>query len=166
MCGVADHAWNIVQCNGQYYYVDATWGDPIFLGEDNGYQIPNLIAYDYLCCSEKELEKTHMISTDYVYPSCQSENLNYYQLNGMYYDTYEPGMLREVIDRSIESQEAYTIFKMSDDAVYQEVVDEMHKTLMEEGAGYLGELYGLWQVSYSYSEEASLNKFIIYWFYE
>ena len=38
-------------------YVDATWGDPIFLGEDNGYQIPNLIAYDYLCCSEKELEK-------------------------------------------------------------------------------------------------------------
>lgn len=145
--GVADHAWNIVQCNGQYYYVDATWGDPIFLGEDNGYQIPNLIAYDYLCCSEKELEKTHMISTDYVYPSCQSENLNYYQLNGMYYDTYEPGMLREVIDRSIESQEAYTIFKMSDDAVYQEVVDEMHETLMEEGAGYLGELYGLWQVS-------------------
>ena len=132
----------------EYYYVDATWGDPIFLGEDNGYQIPNLIAYDYLCCSEKELEKTHMISTDYVYPSCQSENLNYYQLNGMYYDTYEPGMLREVIARSIESQEAYTIFKMSDDAVY------------------LGELYGLWQVSYSYSEEASLNKFIIYWFYE
>ena len=46
------------------------------------------------------------------------------------------------------------------------VVDEMHETLMEEGAGYLGELYGLWQVSYSYSEEASLNKFIIYWFYE
>ena len=95
--GVADHAWNIVQCNGQYYYVDTTWGDPIFLGEDNGYQIPNLIAYDYLCCSEKELEKTHMISTDYVYPSCQSENLNYYQLNGMYYDTYEPGILREVM---------------------------------------------------------------------
>lgn len=123
-------------------------------------------VYDYLCCSEKELEKTHMISTDYVYPSCQSENLNYYQLNGMYYDTYEPGILREVIDRSIESQEAYTVFKMSDDAVYQDVVDEMHETLMEEGAGYLGELYGLWQVSYSYSEEASLNKFIIYWFYE
>lgn len=68
--------------------------------------------------------------------------------------------------RSIESQEAYTVFKMSDDAVYQDVVDEMHETLMEEGAGYLGELYGLWQVSYSYSEEASLNKFIIYWFYE
>ena len=79
----------------------------------------------------------------------------------MYYDTYEPGMLREVIDRSIESQEAYTIFKMSDDAVYQEVVDEMHKTLMEEGAGYLGELYGLWQVSYSYSEEGFMNKKIV-----
>ena len=58
--GVADHAWNIVQCNGQYYYVDATWGDPIFLGEDNGYQIPNLIAYDYLFAVKKRAEKKHI----------------------------------------------------------------------------------------------------------
>ena len=163
---VADHAWNIVQCNGQYYYVDATWGDPIFLGEDSDYQIPDLIAYDYLCCSEKELEKTHTINTDYAYPPCQAEDLNYYQLNGMYYDTFDPGMLREVICRSIENRQAYTIFKISDDEVYQRVVDEMHGSLMEEGARYLGERYGLYQVSYSYSEEASLDKFIIYWFYE
>ena len=39
----------------------------------------------------------------------------------------------------------------------------MQETLMEEGAGYLGELIWALQVSYSYSEEASLNKFIIYW---
>ena len=163
---VADHAWNIVQCDGKYYYVDATWGDPIFLGEEGEYQLPDLIAYDYLCCSEKELEKTHTLNTDYDYPVCDSEDLNYYQLNGMYYDEFEPGQMREAICRSIENQKAYTIFKMSDDEIYQQTADEMHGSLMNEGARYLGELYGLYQVSYSYSEEASLDKFIIYWFYE
>lgn len=163
---VADHAWNIVQCDGKYYYVDATWGDPIFLGEEGEYQLPDLIAYDYLCCSEKELEKTHTLNADYDYPVCDSEDLNYYQLNGMYYDEFEPGQMREAICRSIENREAYTIFKMSDDEIYQQTADEMHGSLMNEGARYLGELYGLYQVSYSYSEEASLDKFIIYWFYE
>lgn len=54
--GVAD---NMEYCSVQWSVLLCRYnlGDPIFLGEDNGYQIPNLIAYDYLCCSEKELEK-------------------------------------------------------------------------------------------------------------
>lgn len=164
--GVSDHAWNIVRCNGSYYYMDATWGDPVFLGEESEKNVPDVIAYDYLCCSEKELEKTHTLTEGYDYPECVSDDLNYYRLNGMFYDSFDRQRMEDAIYRSIDEGEAYTVFKMADDASYQEMADLMESELIEEGARYLGERYGLTRISYSYSEEPSLDKFIIYWFYE
>ena len=56
------HAWNLVKCDGEYYYVDTTWGDPVFLQEENALEtIGNEITYDYLCCSDDELLKTHTL---------------------------------------------------------------------------------------------------------
>ena len=45
------HAWNLVKSSGNYYYVDATWGDAFYLVEEAGGSADNLpqINYDYLC---------------------------------------------------------------------------------------------------------------------
>ena len=52
--GEGGHAWNLVRCQDQYCYVDATWGDPVYRQEEN----PE-IAYDYMCCDDTQLFRTH-----------------------------------------------------------------------------------------------------------
>ena len=75
------HAWNLVQIDGEYYYVDATWGDPVYLGEED---ISSDIDYTYLCCTEEVLFRTHTPEDMAILPECSSELYNYYALNGMY----------------------------------------------------------------------------------
>ena len=52
------HAWNIVELNGQYYYVDATNGDqPEFLeGDAASLAEHKTTIYDYLCPFPQEYE--------------------------------------------------------------------------------------------------------------
>lgn len=45
--GGESHAWNLVLCEGDYYYVDTTWGDPVFLNSEQAEGNDN-ISYDYM----------------------------------------------------------------------------------------------------------------------
>ena len=47
------HAWNLVELNGKYYWVDVTWGDPIY---DDGTQTLN---YHYFMTTDEVLFRTH-----------------------------------------------------------------------------------------------------------
>lgn len=161
-----DHAWNIVTCGGESYFVDVTWGDPVFQQEAEGAASPVPLSYDYLCCSQAELSRTHKLTEGYDYPPCESEALNYYRMNGMYYETFDREQMQAAMFRSIEAGEACTIFKLGDPAVFAETREAMQAGLMEEGARYLGSLYGLGEIRYSYMEEPSLQKFIVCWYYD
>ena len=44
------------------------------------------ISYDYFCCSDKVILRTHLPDEKLAIPACTSEDLNYYQMHGMYYD--------------------------------------------------------------------------------
>ena len=89
--GQEAHAWNIVKCDGEYYHVDATFGDPVFLGAESGEDLPpDIIYYDYLCCTDQEILKDHTPADGFAYPACVSDDLNYYRMNGIYFDAYDP----------------------------------------------------------------------------
>jgi len=167
-----NHAWNLVQCNGNYYFVDTTWGDPVFsqeAGMSSQEEAPlqkRAMPYDYLCCSGRELFKTHTLEEGYAYPECAWEDLNYYQLNGMYYDSFEPEQIRDKIYRSIDRKEEAIVFKFADESVYQQAHDVILEELVRDAAAYLGRSYDLSEVRYSYEEERTLCKLTIYWSYE
>lgn len=158
------HAWNIVRCNDAYYYVDITWADPVEAEEQADIQLE--LLYDYLCCSETQLGETHIPDENYDYPECVSDDLNYYRMNQMYYETVNRDQLLNAMYASVDAKENSTIFKFSDSVLYQEANSLVLQDLINPATERLARKYGLTEVRYSYEEQEPMNKLVIYWFYE
>ena len=72
------HAWNCVEINNRWYYVDATWDDPIIVG--NG-RLTDDIKYRYFLKGKNDFEQDHFLETqlsdegkNYTYPTISSNN--------------------------------------------------------------------------------------------
>ncbi|TCS77923.1 transglutaminase superfamily protein [Muricomes intestini] len=161
------HAWNIVKCGGQYYQMDVTFGDPVFLEAESGENIPDKSTnYDYLCCSDAEILKNHTMDTDVSYPLCSSMDLNYYKLNGMYYEEFQPEQLLEDMNQTIYNKESSFTCKFASDTLYQQSHDGILNGLVQNAAQNLLEHYGLETVQYTYVEDDVMDKIIIFWNYQ
>lgn len=151
------HAWNLVYCDGAYYYVDATWGDPV-----SSEKSEDTIVYDYLCMEDTELFQTHTIDTGVDVPECSSKQYNYYILNDMYYVEYNRELILQKMIESVENQEE-VIFKFDNKTVYEEAKEEIFGTLMQETAEFAGRKYGVKRLEYTYQDDTVLNKITILW---
>lgn len=161
------HAWNIVKCNGQYYQLDVTFGDPVFLKEESGEKMPeSSINYGYLCCTDEEIFKNHEPDADVIYPACTSMDLNYYVLNGMYYDFYDSETILSNMNQAIYNMESSFTCKFSTDELYQMAHDDMIQNLIPQAAQNLASYYRLESVSYMYVEDEDVDKITVFWNYQ
>lgn len=161
------HAWNIVKCQGKYYHLDATFGDPVFLGAESGEDLPSdIIYYDYLCCTDQEILADHTMADTVKYPACTADDLNYYKINGMYFDTCDPQKIMQTMNESISAGNSTFVCKFASGTVYDQVRDVLINELFPETAQNVGQLHGTDQVKYTYVEDAVHNKVIVFWNYQ
>lgn len=158
------HAWNIVRCDGNYYYVDITWADPIEAETQNDIQVE--LLYEYLCCDETQLANTHRIDENYDYPECTSNDLDYYRMNQMYYEGIDRKQILNEMYASINANERCMIFKFADHTLYEEGRTLILQDLINPATERIARRYGLTEVKYYYEEQEVMNKLVIYWFYE
>lgn len=71
-----NHAWNLVNIEGDYYHVDATWDDPII---EDGSQV---IRYNFLNLNDEQMERTHSWKKE-NYPAAYGKEYNYYNYNNL-----------------------------------------------------------------------------------
>ena len=156
------HAWNVVNYENDYFYVDATWGDP----EGQKENTSRLMVYDYLCCSEAEISKTHKADKEEQLPECTSEKFNYYRMKNMFYDSVDDSEILGAMKDSIAAKEKYTIFKFAAKEDYEEALKKMEDTLINDALDYLARYYGLRQSNCNYEYDELLYRINIYWSYE
>lgn len=142
------HAWNIVNIDGNYYYVDATNGDqPSLLGL--GGAIP---LYDYLAPFPGEYSQICWPDDEFALPACTAVDYNYYMLNGSCFFSYDWDTLYNYFVTQLDQGAHLLRVKFMDPGSYQAAYSEMiEKGRIEELARYYMNLQGIPQVEYHYS---------------
>lgn len=116
------HAWNLVRVEGDYYYVDTTWGDASYRMEDGSGQeeLPE-INYDYMCVTTQDLLRTHRIESVVAMPECTATKANYYVREGVYFTSYDAEQMQSIFDRAWESGRTEITLKCADEECYREI---------------------------------------------
>lgn len=141
------HAWNLIQMDGEYYYMDITWGemaywldvedaDEVPPEQTDGTKVPStgdtkMINYCYFGVSDADqnFAKKHVADSDVPLPACTAEKDNYFIHEGLYFDSWNEALVGERIAEAYESGDTYVYLKFADSKLYADAFS----ALIEEG---------------------------------
>lgn len=91
------HAWNIVKIDGDWYYVDCTWGDPV-IESDNAELLKDNVDYSYLHVTTAEILASHTFDEMYMnLPEYKENDENYYVKEAFFFEEYNAKILEDVL---------------------------------------------------------------------
>jgi hypothetical protein len=96
--GIA-HAWNFLWLDGEPYFLDLTWGDPVY---DDPNTSEGTITYDYFCITTKQLLATHIPDPAYPLPLCEASKYNYFVYNGLLLHEYSEDSVLEILYKELQ----------------------------------------------------------------
>lgn len=140
------HAWNLVRCNGDYYYMDTTWGDTGVTTRDGKPRI----NYDYLCATEAAMSVNHKLSDRIDYPECTSTKDSYYVREKRYMESPNLTQMEEIFAQEYESGNDNVTVKCESKDTY----NSLYEQLIKDGAVY-DYLQGDKKFSYTLFEDSN-----------
>ncbi len=137
-----NHAWNLVMLDGEYYYIDTTWGNSQYIYRDSEEsEEPSegnkYIDYDYFGAATETIMSTHQADERIPLPECTATADNYYVHEGRYVSEWDPDLIGEMISTAYNNGESLVQIKFSDMELYEQAqqyfVEEYHLTDYCEG---------------------------------
>lgn len=153
-----DHAWNLVKLDGEYYYVDATWGDGSNTKASKYYS--DATNYDFFCITTEEVNRldSHKADDCFKLPECTATACNYYYKEGLVIDSYDLDKIQTLICDALKDGQYTIAFKCSSADVRQECYTQLVQNneiwKVVDHAQTLGIAL---QSSYSYGGSEELN---------
>ncbi len=99
---VGPHAWNLIQIDGEYGWVDVTWDDPSFIGNE---QPDNFLSHQYFGLSSDEIRQTRSFDQTYeVISEVAPPSFNYYLKEGLYFDLNNSNAYNQFRQKLIEAK--------------------------------------------------------------
>lgn len=129
------HAWNLVELDGDYYYMDTTWGNSMYLNTEE--KAVKHVNHAYLNITGKELLSTHTPDDSFELPVCDATRDNYFMREGMYFDTWSDEDIGIALSNGYYNNAKTVSVKFSDAELYNRTkeyfIEEGHLTDYCEG---------------------------------
>lgn len=114
------HMWNAVKINGDFYYLDCTWDDPV---NDSGEE---MVMYAYFNLNDEMIASTHR---DFSYDfGCTATKENYYIKMGSFFESYDRSdekKLSRIIANELNNGGNVIQLRFGSNAAYKEAVSEL-----------------------------------------
>ena len=115
------HAWNLVRLDGEYYYMDTTWGNSRYL--DNSSQTEKYVNYNYLAITSEELGRTHTLDESFPLPECTSMKNNYFVRENLYFSEWNPEAVGEILRTAWNDGGRDAAVKFSSQGLYKQALE-------------------------------------------
>lgn len=111
------HAWNLVCLDGEYYYMDATWGNNGYRNKEG--EETSFIDYNYMAMTTAEMQMGHEPDTEINLPQCTAVLNNYYIKEGNYIEEWQPEQIGAMLTQAWEEKRVLTL-RFSDDSLKEQ----------------------------------------------
>lgn len=115
------HAWNMALIDGDYYYLDVTWGNADFLGESGS--AAGSVNYGYLNITTDELLINHQPQVDFPLSACDSTDNNYYVKNNLFFDSWDADAIGSKLAGAFEKKKSSVSVKFGDGQLLEQAKD-------------------------------------------
>lgn len=124
------HAWDLIKMDGEWYYVDPTWGDASYRQgeEETPASVFPEVSYDYFGVTTKQIERTHVIGEERPLPNCTATADQYYRREGLYLETPDTEKIEGFFAQAADSGHNIVTFQCANEEVYRQT----YRILIEE----------------------------------
>lgn len=122
------HAWNLVRMDGEYYYVDTTWGNSSYTVDTQ--EEERFVNYNYFGVTTEEISVTHDPDNNFALPYCTAKQDNYYVRENCYFSEWNPDAIGALCAGGYETENTAVSVKLATPELLAQVrqyfIDEQH----------------------------------------
>ena len=111
------HAWNLAKLDGDYYYIDTTWGNSTYTNKESG--VSRFINYNYFGVTTWDLMQTHRPNDYFVLPECTATDDNYYIREEKYFSEWNPDAVGNLYREAYETGNSAVSVRFATKELYE-----------------------------------------------
>ncbi len=119
------HEWNMIEIEGESYYIDITWDDSDRKNDSGVFIYTNDSEYEYMCITSEELKKTHAPDImRFSPPNCLFTKYNYFIYKGYQVSTYSFNEVNRIVTEQAQTKKIISV-RFANSIEFNKAVDDL-----------------------------------------